>query len=444
MAHIQFINHASILVSDNKNGILTDPWYSGSIFNNGWKLLHETSEDEIKKILNQVSHIWISHEHPDHFSPPFFLKYQKMIIDKKIKILFQHTKDKRVINFLKSKNFDTIEIEDNSNFIINENFSIRIQNIDFYDSSLILKIGDKTIINTNDCPFENQSELDDFAKKYGPADILLTQFSYAAWKGGKDNVEWRRKAALEKLFKIEKQAIALNCNKIIPFASFVYFSNNENKYLNDEMNSPSNLEEFFKNKDQEIVFMKPQEKCEIDKISTNRESSYFWKEKIENVNLLTFFDYEKELSIEELSKKFDQYRERIFNKNSYILIKLISIFPFLKAFRDINIKLHDNDNIINVSIFKGLSLCDGNLYDVQMHSESFAFILDNEFGFDTLTVNGNFECQNTGFSKIAKLLSLGSLNAMGINISINFIFRPDIYLLFIQKLFRAQKNILSE
>ena len=43
------------------------------------------------------------------------------------------------------------------------------------------------------------------------------------------------------------------------------------------MNSPSNLEEFFQNKDQEIVFMKPQEKCEIDKISTNRESSNFWR-----------------------------------------------------------------------------------------------------------------------------------------------------------------------
>ena len=223
MAHIQFINHASILVSDNKNGILTDPWYSGCIFNNGWRLLHETSEDEIETILNQITHIWISHEHPDHFSPPFFLKYQKMIIDRKIKILFQHTKDKRVINFLKSKNLEVIEIKDNSNYVINENFSVRVQNIDFYDSSLILKIGDKTIINTNDCPFENQSELNDFAKKYGPADILLTQFSYAAWKGGKDNVEWRKKAALEKLFKIEKQAIALNCKKIIPLQVLYIF-----------------------------------------------------------------------------------------------------------------------------------------------------------------------------------------------------------------------------
>ena len=27
-----------------------------------------------------------------------------------------------------------------------------------------MKIGDKTIINTNDCPFENQSELNDLQK----------------------------------------------------------------------------------------------------------------------------------------------------------------------------------------------------------------------------------------------------------------------------------------
>ena len=46
----------------------------------------------------------------------------------------------------------------------------------------------------------------------------------------------------------------------------------------------------------------------------------------------------------------------------------------------------------------------------------------NEFGFDTLTVNSNFECNQLGFSKIAKLMSLGSLNAMGISISFSFIF----------------------
>ena len=131
-------------------------------------------------------------------------------------------------------------------------------------------------------------------------------------------------------------------------------------------------------------------------------------------------------------------------KNSYLLIKLISIIPLLNAFKDIKIYIYDQNIILKVSIFNGLSLSDGKNYDIKMHSESFSFILENEFGFDTLTVNSNFECNQLGFSKIAKLMSLGSLNAMGISISFSFIFRPDIYLLFIQKLFKVQKNILDE
>ena len=37
---------------------------------------------------------------------------------------------------------------------------------------------------------------------------------------------------------------------------------------------------------------------------------------------------------------------------------------------------------------------------LQMHSEFFAFILDNEFGFDTLTVNGILNAKIQGFLKL--------------------------------------------
>ena len=36
-----------------------------------------------------------------------------------------------------------------------------------------------------------------------------------------------------------------------------------------------------------------------------------------------------------------------------------------------------------------------------MHSESLSFIFKNEFGFDTLTVNGCFECSPKNFSKVS-------------------------------------------
>ena len=56
MQSIEFVNHASIIISNGKKSILTDPWYEGDVFNKGWKLLHELSEGEIIKEKNGLGH----------------------------------------------------------------------------------------------------------------------------------------------------------------------------------------------------------------------------------------------------------------------------------------------------------------------------------------------------------------------------------------------------
>ena len=88
---IKFINHASVIVSDGSISVLSDPWYTGDVFHKGWHLVHETNDQEVEKILNEVTHIWISHEHPDHFSIEFFKKFAQKIKSNSIKILFQKT-----------------------------------------------------------------------------------------------------------------------------------------------------------------------------------------------------------------------------------------------------------------------------------------------------------------------------------------------------------------
>ena len=55
------------------------------------------------KDFKNISHIWFSHEHPDHFSVGFFLKFKELIKQKNITILFQHTRDKRVKDFFIKK-----------------------------------------------------------------------------------------------------------------------------------------------------------------------------------------------------------------------------------------------------------------------------------------------------------------------------------------------------
>ena len=49
---LNFINHASVLISNKGIGLLSDPWYQGSAFNDGWKLIYENNDDEINSMLN--------------------------------------------------------------------------------------------------------------------------------------------------------------------------------------------------------------------------------------------------------------------------------------------------------------------------------------------------------------------------------------------------------
>ena len=62
--------------------------------------------------------------------------------------------------------------------------------------------------------------------------LLLSQFSYAAWKGGRNNRAFRA-AAAQKLETLAAQIRTLRPRFTLPFASLIYFSNSENSYLND-------------------------------------------------------------------------------------------------------------------------------------------------------------------------------------------------------------------
>ena len=91
---IKFINHAGLIVYGNGVNLLIDPWTQGSSFNDGWDLLCASGDIDYKKL----THVWISHEHPDHFS----VSDVKKVINEKpdVIFLFQSTKDNRVANFI--------------------------------------------------------------------------------------------------------------------------------------------------------------------------------------------------------------------------------------------------------------------------------------------------------------------------------------------------------
>ena len=205
---------------------MSDPWYDGSVFHKGWKLIYELPVEETKKHLEKTDYIYVSHEHPDHFSPGFFFnkEYRAILEKNKTKILFQETKDKRVYNFLIKKGFEVIEVPNKKYITLKNNVKIKIVKLGYIDSALIIEGSKDKILNLNDCPLNDISEIKRFKKEHGVFDLLLTQFSYAAWKGNEDNKEYRQNAASEKLDTIINQYNILECKNVIPFASFIYFS----------------------------------------------------------------------------------------------------------------------------------------------------------------------------------------------------------------------------
>lgn len=439
---LTFINHASVLVSHGEISLLSDPWYQGDAFHKGWNLIFELTDEEISDLLKKVTHIWISHEHPDHFSIMFFKKFAREIISNGIQIIFQETADKRVENFLSNSSYNFSVIKFNVWKDLSEDFKILCFKDGFYDSGLCIKTSDKKILNLNDCEIKDSSRCNEVLKITGECDILVSQFSYAAWKGGKDNLTWRKLAAKEKIDTLKLQTSFFKPKVLVPFASYVYFSNEQNFYLNDASNKPQQVIKAFEKNNTKIAVLSPFQKINnLDLEIDNNESLTFWDKAYEKVKSRPLTKY-KSVDFNSLEECFENYKSRIFKNNSKWFMLIARYLSPIPAFRPVIINISDLNINIELNLFKNsLQKCNV-VADISMHSESLSFILNNTFGFDTLTVNGCFEeVAELGFSRATRTLAVENLNNMGIEFRPTILFNYQLIIMFISRLWTVSKKI---
>jgi L-ascorbate metabolism protein UlaG (beta-lactamase superfamily) len=347
---IIFNNHASVTIKTEDVSIITDPWFSGGSFNNGWNLVYENPEPE-QNFLKEIDYIWISHEHPDHFQPSFFIRNQDLIKKKNIKILFQKTRDKRVFNFLEKLKLTALEIQTGEKIRITDKTSIIIFNAELYDSSLFVCSGNYSVLNLNDCKYSKQ-ELIKIKKNVKKIDVLLTQFSYASWKGGKNNVKWRVLAANEKLDEIKKQCMVLDCKIVIPIASFIYFSHVDNFYLNDSVNTIEKVSNFLQSNNIKYKILSPNTFFQLSDIYLDDGTSKaFWKNEFANIASKKLNSYEKSYTMDELNKQFESYKNKIFHKNNKYLMKFLTVLNVFKIFQPIFFYIKDLNIYIKFYFF---------------------------------------------------------------------------------------------
>jgi UDP-MurNAc hydroxylase len=184
-----------------------------------------------------IDYLWFSHEHPDHFTPAV-LKAIPPEIRAKITVLFHATKDGKVLRFCKDLGFQTMELAQHRKYQLTPEIEIICGAVPFFDSWIYYKLGEQRILNVNDCVVDGDAKCEEIQRVTGPVDVLFTQFSYAAWKGNEIYKEMREESARSKLQIVEHQTHIFKPKYTIPFASYVYFSHEENRYINDSVNTP--------------------------------------------------------------------------------------------------------------------------------------------------------------------------------------------------------------
>jgi UDP-MurNAc hydroxylase len=404
MNQLTFVNHASFYIANDETMLLVDPWVEGTVFNNGWSLLDNSTSNAdlvsqiVKRGLNLF--IWYSHEHPDHFSVSF-IKRLKQESNQKVTVLFQRTKDGRVAHFLTKNGIEVIECSPGITVALDKKIAITVFPHADGDSWCLIKSGKRSILNLNDCPLASSAQCSAIQAKYAPLtsriDFLFTQFGYANWVGNPFEPGLRRRAAAEKRARIGLQMQTFKPGLTIPFASFVSFCSVENSYLNDYQNSAYTIRQWstLNPETADLRFMKPGDVLDLNRaspantVAMSRAAVAHW-ERLGN-DARTMLPAEPSVTPAEVGTAFERYRKAI-GAQLPLLPALLELCGLIKALR---VHFPDIRRTVRFSYVHGFTeLPNGSAFDISMSSPSAVFVFSNEYGFNTIHVNGRFRTAN--------------------------------------------------
>ena len=404
---IRFVNHASFIVESNGVSLLCDPWIAGPAFHNGWNLIAE----ERHHGLEDVDYIWFSHEHPDHFSVPFL---RSIPVDRRaaITILYQHMPDQRVASFCRQMGFAVRELGQAKAEELGGGIRVTCGKIPFYDSWMLVETPECSILNTNDCILESPQRLDFIQPHVATCDILFTQFSYANWQDSRDNRPARRQLAAEKLGRIALQCALFKPKFVVPFASFCYFSHVENAFMNADINMPADAVDFIeRNCDATPVLLVPNETWDGLTGKDNRAALDWWARRY-----AVALSREKNVagpssSFIELGAKAREMVNRVRHRNNYAIVTALQRLGLIQK---VEFHLIDTGQTVSFDWIAGLQLLHAPPFcTIEIHSESLAFIFDNDFGIDTVNVNARFEGSMRDKKRMIGLFAVLALNNTG-------------------------------
>ncbi len=385
---IEFVNHSSVIFNYSKIRMICDPWLEGPVFQDGWDHLAPSKFNFSD--FEKITHIWFSHEHPDHFFPPNIKKIEKKHRER-ITIFYQKTSDKKVVDYLLNIGFkEVIELEKDKWYSVIPEVQIMCNPFG-HDSWLCVKTENKTILNTNDCVIRAPHVAQEIKNKIGKIDILLTQFGYGQYEGNRDEPHKRKIAVQTKFKQINTQIEVFKPHYLIPFASFIYFCHEENYYMNDEINRIGNVFDYYKKASTvEPIILYLGSVWDIqteytESLKSIEQWDFHYNNLFKNPKLIKT----KTIPIEKIIE--------IGNSRIKSLSENKKVASILRRLPKLNIFITDLDKYIILSNkeFHVTSRFD---HQIELSSEVLFYCLKLDWGFNTTHVNGRVQFKDNGYN----------------------------------------------
>jgi hypothetical protein len=231
------LNHASVLLVMDKVRLLTDPWYDGAVFDDGWALRWQNPD--AYKTAGTATHLWISHPHPDHLHMPTLQKIAD--INPTITILINRAYNYNFYVALRNLGFNYfMVVDENTPLPLSPDISVERIGAGAIDSALVIRWKQFQIVNLNDCVFQ-ENALRNLARRLGGIDLLLCNFNHA---GKLIHYPTKEPAVIQEALKAHfcEQVATLSPRYVLPFASFHYYLSEFSDSQNDSLLEPADLE----------------------------------------------------------------------------------------------------------------------------------------------------------------------------------------------------------
>lgn len=239
MTSVRLLSHAALEIVHEGTRLLLDPWLFGTCYDRSWALLPEVP-DTIEG-LARPDFVAFSHAHSDHLHPPsvkalierFGPDLAFLVPRQVVRVMA------RTLAGLGARNVREVPLLER--VTLGPGLSISFHACRADDSAQIIRAGEYTLFNANDCRIEG-ALLRDLCRRAPAPTFYFGQFSpadgYPFCFDGLTETELRA-AARGSMEQFVHQSRAFGARWSVPTASFVRFAHPENADINRFSYQPS-------------------------------------------------------------------------------------------------------------------------------------------------------------------------------------------------------------